>query len=96
MGVLIEWVNRRGFVNSDYIVSAKCHIDEGQIKLYARDVTGHENLIKDPSDTSELQFRLDWEKEGRRQLEALMKVMQGEEPHAEAPETKKTVVRKAK
>ena len=96
MGVLLEWVNGRGFVNSDHIVSVKCHIDNGQLKLYARDVLRDDHLIRDPSDTDDFEYRLDWEKEARKKIVAVEKFIQGDDSVPEIPETKKTVVRKAK
>jgi len=97
MGVMLEWKNGRGFVNSDHVVQAKAHIDADQIKLYVRDALGNDHLIRDPSDTSKFEYKLPWEDEARRQILALKKVIQGERPEPKPePETKKTVVRKAK
>lgn len=93
---ILEWIGGRGFTVSDHVASAKCHIRDGQIKLYVKTVNGDEHLIRDPSDTSDFHFKLDWEKEGRKQLDALKKLIQGDKPHPEISESKKTVVRKAK
>ena len=95
MGVLLDWINGRGFVNSDHIVSAKVHMDDGQVKLYVRDVLGNNNLIRDPSDTSDYEVKLDWEVEGRRQIVALKKIIQGEKADTKISVAKK-IVRKAK
>ena len=95
MGVLLDWINGRGFVNSDHIVSAKVHIDGEVIKLYVMDVTGKDHLIRDPSDTSDYEVKLDWEVEGRRKIADLKKAILGDEPNSRIPVAKK-IVRKAK
>jgi len=76
--ILLDWINGRGFVNADHIVSAKVHWRENQLKIYVETVTGKEYQIQDPSEPQSFRFNSDWEKEGRKQLVALKKLIQGE------------------
>ena len=80
-------------MNSDFIVSAKIHYRYGLMKLYVETVTGKEYQIRNPLNTEEFKFKLDWEKEGRKQIEALKKLITEESPKSAEP-AKREIVRK--